>query len=511
MKKYRKAIIISFSTISLLSIGIIIFFYLKKLFSLPNISEVNSIVLPLIILILVFVLLLIASIVFFEIFQVKDFYKIAYFSRSIATIANTSKFLIVAKKKIRRIAKGKSAFIVSVGLENFQELQLSTLTTDEVSELLTIISNYLQANYIIDNFDSFCSYDEDGSFNLYLEKENQQEMINEVSNLIIEIKNMVKDKSYAPSIDLHAGACEIHHQDEVEEATHNASIARFYNMKNSSINIIMYDPAMRKETREIMKMKGDIERALQNHEFEVYYQPKYNIKLNRFIGAEALIRWHHPEKGFITPGAFIPFAEQTGQIAEIDRFVLDQVCKDIVSWKENKTRLLMISVNLSRNEILKSDVVEMYKSTLEKYHVSPLLIEIEITESAATKDILYTCRILEQLKHLRFRTSMDDFGTGYSSLSYLKKMPVDTLKLDKSFFDEIEIDKRSRDIVSTTIKLAKALEMSVIAEGIETEKQIQFLKTTDCDCIQGYYYARPLSKSEYESFLRNNKFEKKGM
>ena len=157
--------------------------------------------------------------------------------------------------------------------------------------------------------------------------------------------------------------------------------------------------------------------------------------------------------------------------------------------------------------MFKNDTIEFYKSMISKYEVSPLLIEIEITESAVSKDVLYAANVLSQLKQLRFKTSMDDFGTGYSSLSYLKKLPVDVLKLDKSFFDENEIDKKARDIVSITIQLAKALDMNVIAEGIETEKQVNILKTTQCDCIQGYYYTSALNKTDYEAFLRKNDFE----
>lgn len=507
MNKGKKCICAIGFIISLGALGYIFYYYIDKLYQLPNSDEIKKIVFPLIILTIILVTVTLVFLVLFEIFQIRGFRRVAYFSHDAENFANTTKFLIIVKKRITKKDKENHGYIISLGIDDFTELRLSVLTLGETLEIVNTISAYLKKYNTLNDRKSFCAYDENGSFNLYFERKTQKEAIDETISIIEDLKLFFKEKSYSSSLEFRAGMCELTNKNQVREITDNASIARYYNSKNNLVDLLLYDPIMRKEIREVMKTKAEIERALINNEFEVYYQPKFNIKLNRFVGAEALVRWHHPEKGFLHPGAFIPFAEQTGQIVDIDRYVFEQVCKDIVSWKENKTRLMMISVNLSKNEIFKTDVVKFYKDTITKYHVSPLLIEIEITESMATKDMLYTSNVLEQLKSLRFTTSMDDFGTGYSSLSCLKKMPVDTLKLDKTFFDEIEIDKRSRDIVYTTIKLAKALEMNVIAEGIQTEKQVQFLKTTDCDCIQGYYYSKPISKSEYESFLRKNKFE----
>ena len=437
--------------------------------------------------------------------QVKEIKHQLYHSEKNGKLENVLKFVDDIEYYDYKKKKNKKGFIVSFCAGEYQELSLTVLTEEEKNDLINSVSDYLVEKYF-DKDDTHACYDGDGEFYLYYETTSQEQLIKDVQNIRAELNVLVKQKTYAPSVQIYFGFCEVK-TDEYEECIKNANIARFYNENTSETIVLKYEPFMRRENRDSMRMKGDIERALKNGEFEVYYQPKFNIKANRFVGAEALVRWNHPEKGLLAPGAFIPFAEQTGQIVEIDRFVFEQVMKDINSWKKNKTRLLLISINLSKNELFKNDTIDFYKNMISKYEVSPLLIEIEITESAVSKDVLYAANILSQLKQLRFKTSMDDFGTGYSSLSYLKKLPVDVLKLDKSFFDEIEIDKKARDIVSITIQLAKALDMNVIAEGIETEKQVNILKTTQCDCIQGYYYSSALSKNEYEAFLRKNDFE----
>lgn len=437
--------------------------------------------------------------------QVNDYKKVLYHSENNDELENVLKFVEDIEYYDYKKKKNKKSFVVSFCAGEYQELSLTVLTNEEKKDLIKSITEYLVENYY-DKDETHACYDGNGEFYLYYETTSQEQLIKDVQKIRNELNIIVKQKTYAPSVQIYFGFCEIT-SDEYVECINNANIARFYNENTSETAVLKYEPYMRKENRDYMRMKGDIERALNNGELEVYYQPKFNIKTNRFVGAEALVRWNHPEKGLLAPGAFIPFAEQTGQIVDIDRFVFEQVMKDINSWKKNKTRLLIISINLSKNELFKNDTIEFYKSMISKYEVSPLLIEIEITESAVSKDVLYAANVLSQLKQLRFKTSMDDFGTGYSSLSYLKKLPVDVLKLDKSFFDEIEIDKKARDIVSITIQLAKALDMNVIAEGIETEKQVNILKTTQCDCIQGYYYTSALNKTDYEAFLRKNDFE----
>ena len=189
--------------------------------------------------------------------------------------------------------------------------------------------------------------------------------------------------------------------------------------------------------------------------------------------------------------------------------MFEHVCQDLAYWKKRGSRLVNVSVNLSRNGIYRTDLIQFLTETMEKFAVSPLQLELELTESSARRDMLYLLSIIKQLKALHIKLAVDDFGTGYSSLSNLRKLPMDTLKIDKSFFDSVEVDKKSRDIAKTTIAMAKALDMKVVAEGIQTAKQVAICKAPECDYIQGYYYSKPLSREEFELFLKNNEFEHK--
>jgi len=252
----------------------------------------------------------------------------------------------------------------------------------------------------------------------------------------------------------------------------------------------------------------EIMQGLEKREFEIYYQPKFHLGLNHFAGAEALIRWHHPQRGFLTPASFIPFAEQSDLITHIDNYVFAMVCQDINKWKSTGERLLPISINISKKSLYFTDLISVISSTLTTYKMNPLLLEMEITESATVKDNLFVLSIIKKMQALKLKVGIDDFGTGFSSLSSLKRLPFNSVKIDKSFLADIEVDQKAREVIKAIVKLVHALDMEVIAEGIENEKQVPLLKDLGCDLIQGFYYAKPMSGEEYIAFIRKNRFEK---
>ncbi|MCX5775692.1 MAG: EAL domain-containing protein [Firmicutes bacterium] len=252
----------------------------------------------------------------------------------------------------------------------------------------------------------------------------------------------------------------------------------------------------------------EITQGLERHEFEIYYQPKFNLNLNHFAGAEALIRWHHPQRGFLTPASFIPYAEQSDLITHVDNYVFAMVCQDINKWKSTGERLLPISINISKKSLYFTDLISVITATLKTYKMNPLLLEMEITESATVKDNLFVLSIIKKMQALNIKVGIDDFGTGYSSLSSLKRLPFNNVKIDKSFLADIEVDQKAREVVKAIVKLVHALDMEVIAEGIENEKQVPILKDLGCDLIQGYYYAKPMPAEEYTAFIRKNRFER---
>ncbi|MCR5624844.1 MAG: GGDEF domain-containing phosphodiesterase [Lachnospiraceae bacterium] len=242
--------------------------------------------------------------------------------------------------------------------------------------------------------------------------------------------------------------------------------------------------------------------AVDNEEFLIYYQPKYNPKTNELKGAEALIRWQSPDLGFVTPFKFIPIFEKNGFITEIDHYMISHVARDQKRWLDEGYKCVPVSVNVSRAHFIESDLAEQIRNMVDDAECPRELIEIELTESAFFDDKKTMIETINKLKSYGFSVSMDDFGAGYSSLNSLKDMPLDVLKLDAEFFRG-ESDGRGRIVVSEAIRLARKLNMKTVAEGIEIKEQIDFLAEEGCDMIQGYYYAKPMPGAEYEERMQS--------
>ncbi|MBK5240015.1 bifunctional diguanylate cyclase/phosphodiesterase [Clostridium sp.] len=279
---------------------------------------------------------------------------------------------------------------------------------------------------------------------------------------------------------------------------------------NGRNGYVIYDSSLRESFIDKLTLKMDMEKALENNEFMLYYQPQVDIRNGNIIGAEALIRWMHKEKGIIFPDEFIPIAEETGLISKIGEWVLGEACSQLKKWQSIDLGLLKVSVNLSAQQFLKSDITEVIKNILSKTGLEPKYLELEITESM-TMEVNYAIRKLRELRQLGVSISIDDFGTGYSSLNYLKKFPVNYLKVDKSFVRDIMHDKSDANIVSTIISMAHNMGLEVIAEGVEDKQQLRFLKLRNCDFVQGYYFSRPIPAEFFEKEFNNiqNDFKEK--
>lgn len=243
--------------------------------------------------------------------------------------------------------------------------------------------------------------------------------------------------------------------------------------------------------------------AVTNKEFELFYQPKLCLATGSVSGVEALLRWEHPNEGYIPPDQFIPIAEETGLIMPLTKSVLELGFKQINLWRLNKFPLFRLALNLSVPTIQNNEIITMIDKLLDHYQLNPNTLEFEITESKLMLDIQRNLPILKKFKDYGIRVSIDDFGTGYSSLNYLKNIPFDTLKIDKSFINNIHLNHNDASIVSAIIEMAHSLQIKVVAEGVENEDQLNFLKEIKCDEIQGYYFCKPLSASGFTSFLKN--------
>ncbi len=246
------------------------------------------------------------------------------------------------------------------------------------------------------------------------------------------------------------------------------------------------------------KVEEDMDRAIANKEFKVYLQPKYNTTNETLGGAEALIRWIHPTEGFVPPGKFIPIFERNGFITKIDDYMISEVAHQQAIWYKEGKPIVPVSVNVSRVHFLRTDLAEHICEMVDRYGLPHEYLELELTESAFFDDKAVLLSTVRKLKELGFSISMDDFGAGYSSLNSLKELPLDVVKLDAEFFRGTDDLERANLIVSRTIELAKQLGMQIVAEGIETRDQVDFLAEKHCDLIQGYYFAKPMPISEYE-------------
>ena len=289
---------------------------------------------------------------------------------------------------------------------------------------------------------------------------------------------------------------------DFEELIKYSEIAMFQAKKTEQNNFQHYSPAMDSRSLEHLTMEHQLHKALEQDEFRVYYQPIYDIKSKSIIGAEALARWIHPELGFVPPDKFIPLAEETGLIIPIGEFILYSACKQTKQWHKKGFTNFNIFINLSARQFEQYDLVEKLESVLARTELTPNFLEVEITESIGMKDAVHTIQILEELKAKGIHISIDDFGTGYSSLGYLKKFPIDTLKIDRSFIGDMEKDHDSETIVSLIISMAHTLNLKVIAEGVETKKQLTYLKKQKCDLLQGYLFSKPLPADEFEEILK---------
>ncbi|HBH3601580.1 TPA: EAL domain-containing protein [Clostridioides difficile] len=287
---------------------------------------------------------------------------------------------------------------------------------------------------------------------------------------------------------------------DIQKAVNKANMARSV-AKGKNINYAIYNEDVRNKLSEESMILDDIKIALVKNQFEVYYQPKFSLVTGEMIGSEALIRWNHPEHGFISPAVFIPIAEESKLILKIGRFVFERVCNDLSEWKKQGKKIVPVSVNLSRVELYQPDIVKFINKTIQMYNLSSDFIEIEITETVAINELNILKNVLNELRKHGFSISMDDFGTGYSSISCLRDMPIDILKLDKSFLGGIEHDERSRNIAKSIVSLAKSLDLVVIIEGVESKEQAELMKQFGCDLVQGFYFARPMPAKNFLDLL----------
>ena len=292
-----------------------------------------------------------------------------------------------------------------------------------------------------------------------------------------------------------------------EDVLRDADIAMYRAKAHGKARYEIFDPAMRDRIMERLVLENELRQAIVKDELRVFYQPIVSLVSNSILGYEALVRWQHPTRGLLPPNEFIPLAEDTGLIIPIDRWVMREACRQIYEWHKEMEMdpPLKISVNISGKHIVQPDLVERIKQILHDTHLDPGDLHLEITESVIMDNYELTSEVLDQLKHLGVKLQVDDFGVGYSSLSYLSRFPLDALKIDRTFVSKMSQDNTHMKIVQAIVMMTHGLGMGVIAEGVETEQQLDQLRSLGCESIQGFLVARPLDDISAFDLLKRSR------
>ena len=289
---------------------------------------------------------------------------------------------------------------------------------------------------------------------------------------------------------------------EAETLMKNADFAMYHAKDAGRNNYQFFKADMNVRAVERQSLENSLRHALERHEFVLQYQPKMNLQTSSIDGVEALIRWRHPERGLVPPAQFIPIAEECGFIVPIGRWVLREACRQARAWQDAGLAPLRIAVNISAVELRAKDFVAGVRTILTETGLDPRYLELELTETFLMQDPKSTAAVLQALKDMGVYLALDDFGTGYSSLSYLKRFPIDTLKIDRSFVRDLVTDDDDASIVTAVISMGESLHMRVVAEGVETREQLEFLQQHSCPFGQGYYFSPPVAAGEFVQLLR---------
>jgi diguanylate cyclase (GGDEF)-like protein len=395
----------------------------------------------------------------------------------------------------------KQVAVLFVDLDNFKEIN-DSFGHDIGDEILVEVSHRLKSKMRKSDTLSRLGGDE---FCIILNDINNSD---DVSNVILNAMNSMKEsfniKGHSVYVGMSIGVSMYPNDGDTSATLLKNADAAMYKAKHDGRNTYcFYDEEMTQKAYNRVFLETSLREAINNDEFLVYYQPQMNAKENKLVGMEALVRWESPTLGLVQPYKFIPLAEETGMIVSLDRIVIKKAIKQFLEWHKEGLNPGKLSINLSVKQIEETDFINFLKELIEEHkRFVQNYIEFEVTESQIMKNPDRSISTLKQIRELGISIAIDDFGTGYSSLAYLKRLPISKLKIDKSFIDNIETDSEDIAISKTIISLCKSLNLKVIAEGVETERQKNILVENGCDFIQGYLYSRPIPASEMTQFLK---------
>lgn len=405
--------------------------------------------------------------------------------------------LNLARRKNSRIA------ILYLDLDHFKKVN-DTLGHDVGDQLLMMLSKKLQA--CLRNMDTISRQGGDEFVILLTEFDSPATPVTIANKLLEATSGAFQIGTHELNVSASIGISMYPEDgDSADALMKNADAAMYYAKSLGRNNFQFFTKQLSAKIAEQVELENSLLRAVNQHEFKLVYQPKILLKTGEIVGAEALIRWHHPEKGLVSPDIFIPIAEDTGLIKMIGKWVLSEACEQNKRWQKAGLPAIPVAINVSTIELKQTNYLQQVSKVLMQSGLDAQFLELEVTETVAIDGDEDGVRELLALRELGVKLSIDDFGTGYSSLSYLKRLPVDNVKIDKSFVRDIQSDANDAAIVTAIIKMSHSLHFSVIAEGVETQAQLQFLKEAECDEIQGYFISHPLSAEDFAMLLEANK------
>ncbi len=332
------------------------------------------------------------------------------------------------------------------------------------------------------------------------ESEKQQSTVAEHLHALIEKPYLVSQQEV--HLQCSVGYCQFPTDAEVADELLQKSNLALFQAESNNIQTVKYEAGMQSHGRHLLAMEKEIRQAISNEEFILHFQPQLNLKSNRLDGAEVLVRWQHPTKGLLAPGQFFDDIEALNLYSELDNYVLEKTCQTIAQWYKTYKRRVPLAINITAVEFQAQNFISNIQALLIKYEIPPIYLELEVTENVVITDIDLVMNTIVVLQNMGIKVSIDDFGTGYSSLAYLRKLPIDKIKIDRSFIQEVASNDSDLTIVKTMIELSHGLGKRVLAEGVETQQQLQLLRNIGCDAVQGYFISRPISAEEFTKYLK---------
>ena len=428
-------------------------------------------------------------------------FRLAHYD-ALTNLPNRAFFREKIEAELVKVAKSENKLAtLFLDLDNFKLIN-DTMGHDSGDELLKIVASHLRSSVRETDIVSRLGGDE---FTIALFNIETKDEIEAVAEKILSITNNSvllghKEITISSSIGISIFPDDAHNIDTLLKY---ADLA-MYRAKNDGKNkLTFFTEELISENLQRHTLENELRQAIQNKEFELYYQPQVTTETGAICAVESLIRWNHPEKGLIPPSVFIPVLEDSGLIIDVGKWVLTEACTHLAALKEQGFNLRM-SVNISANQLRDDHLLDFIQQILKFRTIEPQELELEITETSLLQNTDRTITLLNALSDIGVRLSLDDFGTGYSSLSYLKKLPIRTLKIDRSFVKDIPNDQHDMAIASTVIAMARTLDLQVVAEGVETELQLDFLRENGCAILQGYYFSKPVDTEDLQQVLKTN-------